>query len=210
VVPSRDFVAVKLQWQAKDAAVRKDPGAAREAATKLVLLSQEPGQHPFAKLIISLQSKEAQAFAAEAAGDTGDAVAKLKEAVAIEDSIDDLSRPPYPRPIPRFLQMNFAEICCSNSSAPGKRRRTFRKPPCGRRIVPRSSLDWRAQLTLWVTARQPARGTKNFWQFGERLIPTVRNSLRQRSSYVGVIGRRLISTESSLGKLTSAPQTGLC
>jgi tetratricopeptide (TPR) repeat protein len=96
VVPSRDFVAVKLQWQAKDAAVRKDPGAAKEAATKLVLLSQEPGQHPFAKLIISLQAKEAQAFAAEGAGDTGDAVAKLKEAVVIEDSIDDLSQPPYP------------------------------------------------------------------------------------------------------------------
>src|SRR5262249_18647495 len=95
-VPSRDFVAVKLQWQAKAAAVRKDLGSAREAATKLISLSQEPGQHPFAKLIINLQAKEAEAFAAEAAGDTGDAVAKLKEAVAIEDSIDDLSQPPYP------------------------------------------------------------------------------------------------------------------
>jgi hypothetical protein len=96
MVPSRDFVAVKLQWQAKAAAVRKDPGTARLAATKLVSLSQEPGQHPFAKLIISLQAKEAEAFAAEAAGDNGEAVAKLKEAVAMEDSIDDLSQPPYP------------------------------------------------------------------------------------------------------------------
>jgi predicted Zn-dependent protease len=87
---------VKLQWQAKAAAVRKDPGAAREAAVKLVSLSQDPDQHPFAKLIISLQAKEAEAFAAEAAGDTGDAVAKLRDAVAIEDSIDDLSQPPYP------------------------------------------------------------------------------------------------------------------
>jgi tetratricopeptide (TPR) repeat protein len=59
-------------------------------------LSQEPGQHPFAKQIISLQAKEAEAFAAEAAGDAGEAVAKLKEAIAIEESIDDLSQPPYP------------------------------------------------------------------------------------------------------------------
>jgi hypothetical protein len=59
-------------------------------------LSQEPGQHPFAKLIVGLQAKEAEAFAAEAASDPHTAVARLKEAVAIEDSIDDLSQPPYP------------------------------------------------------------------------------------------------------------------
>ncbi len=69
LVPSRDFMAVKLQWEAKAAAVRKDPGAARAAAAKLVALSQEPGQHPFAQLIISLQAKEAEAFATQAAGD---------------------------------------------------------------------------------------------------------------------------------------------
>ena len=96
VVGSRDFVAVKLQWEAKAAAVRRDTGTARVVAAKLVSLSQEPGQHPFAKLIITLQAKEAEAFAAEAAADGGTAVAKLKEAVALEDSIDDLSQPPYP------------------------------------------------------------------------------------------------------------------
>jgi tetratricopeptide (TPR) repeat protein len=96
VVRSRDFMAAKLQWEAKAAAVRKDAGAAGAAAAKLVSLSQEPGQHPFAKLIITLQAKETQAFAAEAAGDADGAVTKLKEAVAIEDSIDDLSQPPYP------------------------------------------------------------------------------------------------------------------
>jgi tetratricopeptide (TPR) repeat protein len=96
VVASRDFVAFKLQWQAKAAAIRKDPGAARQAASKLVALSREPGQHPFAQLIIGLQATEAEAFAAEAAGDSGGAVDKLKEAVTIEDSIDDLSQPPYP------------------------------------------------------------------------------------------------------------------
>jgi tetratricopeptide (TPR) repeat protein len=96
LVPSRDFVAVKLQWEAKAAAVRKDPIAAKRATAKLVSLSQEPGQHPFAKQIITLQAREAEAFAAQAAGDADGAVAKLKEAVAIENSIDDLSQPPYP------------------------------------------------------------------------------------------------------------------
>jgi tetratricopeptide (TPR) repeat protein len=96
LVPSRDFAAVKLQWQAKAAAVRKDSAAASAAAAKLVSLSQESGQHPFAKLIISLQAKEAEAFAAEAAGDPETAIARLKEAIAIDDSIDDLSQPPYP------------------------------------------------------------------------------------------------------------------
>jgi hypothetical protein len=96
LVRSRDFEAVKLQWEAKAAAVRKDPGAAKAAAEKLVSLAQEPGQHPFAGLIITLQANEAEAFAAEAAGNAGNAVAKLKEAVRIEDSIDDLSQPPYP------------------------------------------------------------------------------------------------------------------
>ena len=96
LVSSRDFWAVKLQWEAKAAAVRKEAGAAKAAAARLPNSSQEPGQHPFAKLIITLQATEAQAFAAEAAGDAANAVKKLEEAVAIEDSIDDLSQPPYP------------------------------------------------------------------------------------------------------------------
>jgi predicted Zn-dependent protease len=104
VVPSRDFEAVKLQWEAKSAAVRKDPGAAQAAAAKLISLSQEPGQDRFAKSIIGhfaksiigLQAMEAEAFAAEAVGDTDRAVSKLKEAAAVEDAIVDLSQPPYP------------------------------------------------------------------------------------------------------------------
>ena len=93
---SRDFIAVKLQWDAKAASVRRDPETAKAAAAKLVTLSEEPGQHPFAKLIITVQAKEAESFAAEAAGNAANAVKKLKEAVAIEDSIDDLPQPPYP------------------------------------------------------------------------------------------------------------------
>jgi len=96
VVSSRDFLAVKLQWEAKAAQVRGDVKTAEAAAAKLVTLSQESGQHPFAKLIITLQAKEAEAFAAQAAGDASGAVTRLKEAVAIEDTIDDLSQPPYP------------------------------------------------------------------------------------------------------------------
>jgi hypothetical protein len=96
LVSSPDFIAVKLQWEAKDAAVRRDATTAKVAAAKLVTVSQKPGQHPFAKLILTLQAKEAEAFAAEAAGEVGNAVTRLKEAVAIEDSIDDLSQPPYP------------------------------------------------------------------------------------------------------------------
>ena len=96
LVPSRDFEAVKLQWEARSAAVRKDPGAAQAAAAKLVSLSQEPDQDPFAKSIIDLQAKEAEAFASEALGNADGAVAKLKEAAAIQDAIDDLSQPPYP------------------------------------------------------------------------------------------------------------------
>jgi len=78
------------------AAVHKDSKAAKEAATKLTALAREPGQHPFAQLIIGLQATEADAFAAEAAGDYAAAVAKLREAVATEGAIDDLSQPPYP------------------------------------------------------------------------------------------------------------------
>jgi tetratricopeptide (TPR) repeat protein len=96
VVSSRDFEAVKLQWEAKAAEKRKDPQAAEAAATKLVALAQQPGQHPFAQQIITLQAKEAEAFAARAAGNDERAVAKLEEAATIEDSIDDLSQPPYP------------------------------------------------------------------------------------------------------------------
>jgi len=96
VTSSRDFLAAKLQWEAKAAEARGDAKTAEASAAKLVTLSQEPGQHPFAKLIITLQAKEAEAFAAQAAGPASSAVTKLKEAVAIEDSIDDLSQPPYP------------------------------------------------------------------------------------------------------------------
>jgi len=95
VVPSRDFVAVKLQWEAIAAAENNHADVAKTAAEQLALLARA-GQHPFVRQIITLQAKEAQAWASRATGNADDAVAKMKEAVAIEDSIDDLSQPPYP------------------------------------------------------------------------------------------------------------------
>jgi tetratricopeptide (TPR) repeat protein len=96
LVPSRDFLAAKLQLEAMAMAANKDAAGARVAAERLALLAQEPGQHPFVQQIIMVQAKEAQGLAAKAAGNVDEAVAKMKEAVAIEDSIDDLSQPPYP------------------------------------------------------------------------------------------------------------------
>lgn len=99
VAPSRDFVAAKLQLEAMAAGKLGDAAAAKAAAKKLVALSNEPDQHPFAKQIITLQAKEAEVIAAHAARDTPGAIARMDEAVAIEDSISALSQPPYP-PIP--------------------------------------------------------------------------------------------------------------
>ncbi len=96
LAPSRDFVAVKLQLEAMAATAHRDATAAKLAARKLDLLAQEPGQHPFAQQIITMQAKEAEALASKADGNANEAIAKMKEAVAIEDSIDSLSQPPYP------------------------------------------------------------------------------------------------------------------
>ncbi|MFY9552808.1 MAG: hypothetical protein WAU32_16805 [Thermoanaerobaculia bacterium] len=96
LAPSRDFIAVKLQLETMAAAAHKDAAGAKVAAEKLAVLAKESGQHPFVQQIVMMQAKEAQAFAAKAAGNADEAVAKMKEAVAIEDAIDTLSQPPYP------------------------------------------------------------------------------------------------------------------
>jgi tetratricopeptide (TPR) repeat protein len=95
-VPSRDFVAAKLQLQTMAAVAHKDAAGAKNAAEKLAVLEQESGQDPFVQQIITIQAREALAFAAKASGNADEAVAKMKEAVAIEDAIDTLSQPPYP------------------------------------------------------------------------------------------------------------------
>jgi predicted Zn-dependent protease len=92
VAPSRDFVAMKLQLQA----IAADAAGAKAAANQIVALSNEPGQHPFVKQIITMQAKEAEAIAARASGDIEGATTMMNEAVAVEDSIYALSQPPYP------------------------------------------------------------------------------------------------------------------
>ena len=96
VAPSRDFVAMKTELDAAAAAKRGDVVGAKAAADKLVRLSNEPGQNPFVKLIITVQAREAEAFAALAAKDRDGVIQKMNEAIAIEDSIFALSQPPYP------------------------------------------------------------------------------------------------------------------
>jgi tetratricopeptide (TPR) repeat protein len=92
VAPSRDFVAMKLQLQA----IAADAAGAKAAANQIVALSNELGQHPFVRQIITMQAKEAEAIAARASGDIEGAMAMMNEAVAVEDSIYALSQPPYP------------------------------------------------------------------------------------------------------------------
>ena len=92
VAPSRDFLAMKLQLQA----IAADAAGAKAAANQILALSNEPGQHPFVKQIITMQAKEAEAIAARASGDIEGAMAMMNEAVAVEDSIYALSQPPYP------------------------------------------------------------------------------------------------------------------
>ena len=92
VAPSRDFVAMKLQLQA----IAADAAGAKAAANQIVALSNELGQHPFVKQIITMQAKEAEAIAARASGDIEGVMAMMNEAVAVEDSIYALSQPPYP------------------------------------------------------------------------------------------------------------------
>ena len=96
VAPSRDFMAMRLQLEAMGAAKRGDAGAANAAADRILALSNEPGQHPFAAQIITMQTKEAEAIAAQAAADREGAIERMNEAIAIEDSIYALSQPPYP------------------------------------------------------------------------------------------------------------------
>ena len=96
VAPSRDFVAMKSQLEALAAARRGDVAGAKAAADRLVVLANEPNQHPFTRQIITMQAKEAEAITAQAAGDREGAITKINEAIEIEDSIYALSQPPYP------------------------------------------------------------------------------------------------------------------
>src|SRR5262249_46767863 len=69
---------------------------ARAKAAEMMDRARVPGQHPFVQQILTIQSREAAAAAAYAAGDEASAMKEMEAAIAIEDSIDSLSQPPYP------------------------------------------------------------------------------------------------------------------
>jgi hypothetical protein len=96
VAPSSDFVVMKLYLEAMAAAKRKDAATAKAKAAEMMERARVPGQHPFVQQILTMQAREAAALAALAAGDAAGAVTEIEAAVAIEDSIDSLSQPPYP------------------------------------------------------------------------------------------------------------------
>ena len=96
---SRDFAVMRLQIEATAAAKQNNAPAARGAADRIVILSNQADQRPLAQKVLIIQAKEAQAEAALASGDSEKAIANMNDAVRIEDSIYALSQPPYP-PIP--------------------------------------------------------------------------------------------------------------
>jgi len=96
IAPSSDFVVMKLHLEAMAAARRKDAATAKAKAAEMMERASVPGQHPFVQQILTMQAREAAALAAQAAGDAAGTVTEMEAAVAIEDSIDSLSQPPYP------------------------------------------------------------------------------------------------------------------
>ena len=96
IAPSSDFVVMKLHLEVMAAARRKDAATAKTKAAEMMARARVPGQHPFVQQILTLQAREAAAAAALAAGDRASAMKEMEAAVAIEDSIDSLSQPPYP------------------------------------------------------------------------------------------------------------------
>jgi tetratricopeptide (TPR) repeat protein len=96
VAPSSDFVVMKLHLEAMAAARRKDAATAKTKAVEMMERARVPGLHPFVRQILTMQAREAAALAAHASGDAVGMMREMDAAVAIEDSIDSLSQPPYP------------------------------------------------------------------------------------------------------------------
>src|SRR5262249_24763582 len=96
IAPSSDFVVMKLHLEVMAAAARKDGATVRAKVAEMMDRARVPGQHPFVQQILTIQSREAAAAAAYAAGDEASAMKEMEAAIAIEDSIDSLSQPPYP------------------------------------------------------------------------------------------------------------------
>jgi hypothetical protein len=80
---SRDFAAMRLLIEAMSAAKQKNAPAARAAADRIVVLSNEAGQRPLAQEALAIQANEAEAEAALAGGDRKKAIANMNEATKI-------------------------------------------------------------------------------------------------------------------------------
>jgi len=96
VAPSRDFLAMELQLDGMAAGVRKDVARARAAANQIAALADEAKLDSFVRQILTVQWKETEASAEQAAGNLQSAIEKMDEAIAAEDSLYALSQPPYP------------------------------------------------------------------------------------------------------------------
>ena len=107
-------------------------------------------------------------------------------AIAIENSIDDLSQPPYsPIPANELCGEFLLDINC-----PAEASTYFLKALQRTQTVPGSSLGSLVLRKLWVILRQQESVTMNSWGFGELLIQTVRNSQR-RWNFIRCIIRRV-------------------
>jgi|GEM_PF-4105278 len=124
-----------------------------------------------------MQAKEAEAFAAKASGNADGAVAKMREAVAIEDSIDSISQPPYPIiPANELFGTLLMEL---NRPADAKERflQALNRTP-GASGPSTESLERRRQA---ATRRRPNNAIRNFWHSGRMPTLIALKSLSRRN-----------------------------
>lgn len=164
---SRDFAVMRFQIEAMAAAKRKDVLAARAAAERIVILSNEAGQRPLAQKVLSIQAKEAEAEAALAGREGEKAIANMNDAVRIEDSIYALSQPPYP-PIPAhelygsmLLAMNRpaqaqAQFNDSLQRTPGRPKAIYGVAQCAQALGDKkeATAEYSQFLQIWENADQ--------------------------------------------------------
>jgi tetratricopeptide (TPR) repeat protein len=164
---SQDFAVMRFQIEAMAAAKRKDVLAARAAAERIVILSNEAGQRPLAHKVLSIQAKEAEAEAALAGQEGEKAIANMNDAVRIEDSIYALSQPPYP-PIPAhelygsmLLEMNRpaqaqAQFNDSLQRTPGRPNAIYGVAQCAQALGDKkeATAEYSQFLQIWTNADQ--------------------------------------------------------
>jgi hypothetical protein len=105
--------------------------------------------------ILTMQAREAAALAAHASGDAAGTMREMEAAVAIEDSIDSLSQPPYPI-IPAHELYGSLLMEMGRPAEAGRHfEETLRRTPAG----PRRSLVSRKPPRRWGMPSRPERNT---------------------------------------------------